>query len=172
MAPIPARPNDGRHDDRRAPLLDENTIRFPLLGCVVDALTLDETLRRVDDVIRRGGPVQHCVVNACQGWCSRRPMTVCARSSPPARSSTPTARRSSGRARLLGVPLPERVAGIDLFVALLGVGRWRGYAVYFLGARPEVVAEVVRRAPRKRPSTCTSQAPHSGYFSGPDEKRR
>ena len=41
--------------------------------------------------------------------------------------------------RLLGDPLPERVAGIDLMDALLELAERRGYRVYFLGARAEVL---------------------------------
>src|SRR4051812_1368628 len=38
--------------------------------------------------------------------------------------------------RLLGRPLPERVAGIDFFESLLARGDQRGWSVYLLGARP------------------------------------
>jgi len=44
-----------------------------------------------------------------------------------------------------GLALPERVAGIDLFVALLGMAEERGYGVYFLGATHDIVAATVRR---------------------------
>ena len=45
--------------------------------------------------------------------------------------------------RLAGVPLPERVAGVDLTVKLLAESASRGLSVYFLGARPEVVRSLV-----------------------------
>ncbi|QCW50789.1 WecB/TagA/CpsF family glycosyltransferase [Nocardioides dongxiaopingii] len=41
--------------------------------------------------------------------------------------------------RLLRRPLPERVAGIDLFEALLGLADERHLRVYLLGATPEVL---------------------------------
>jgi N-acetylglucosaminyldiphosphoundecaprenol N-acetyl-beta-D-mannosaminyltransferase len=44
--------------------------------------------------------------------------------------------------RLAGVPLPERVAGVDLTVGLLAEGASRGLSAYFLGARPEVVRKL------------------------------
>ena len=40
--------------------------------------------------------------------------------------------------RLLGVPFPERVAGIDLLGALLAAMEREGRSAYFLGARDEV----------------------------------
>jgi len=45
--------------------------------------------------------------------------------------------------RWLGDPLPERVAGIDLMYRLLERADKKHYRVYFLGAKPEVVEEVV-----------------------------
>src|SRR6188472_2886012 len=44
--------------------------------------------------------------------------------------------------RLLGRPLPERVAGIDLFESLLTRGDQRGWSIYLLGARPDVLRRV------------------------------
>jgi N-acetylglucosaminyldiphosphoundecaprenol N-acetyl-beta-D-mannosaminyltransferase len=44
--------------------------------------------------------------------------------------------------RALGADLPERVAGIDLFDRLLGEAERQGLRCYFLGARPEVMAEL------------------------------
>jgi N-acetylglucosaminyldiphosphoundecaprenol N-acetyl-beta-D-mannosaminyltransferase len=45
--------------------------------------------------------------------------------------------------RLLGEPLPERVAGIDLFEALLERGDRERRSVYLLGAKPEILARLV-----------------------------
>lgn len=45
--------------------------------------------------------------------------------------------------RMLGKPLPERVAGIDLFTNLLQLAHEENLSVYLLGATPEVVAKVV-----------------------------
>ncbi len=44
--------------------------------------------------------------------------------------------------RMLGRPLPERVAGIDLFLRLLELADVEHRSVYLLGATPEVVARV------------------------------
>jgi N-acetylglucosaminyldiphosphoundecaprenol N-acetyl-beta-D-mannosaminyltransferase len=49
--------------------------------------------------------------------------------------------------RFLGRPLPERVAGIDLFESLLDLANRQGYRVYLLGATANVLAtleEVIR----------------------------
>lgn len=44
--------------------------------------------------------------------------------------------------RMLGQPLPERVAGIDLFVRLLELADQKHLSVFLLGATPEVVEKV------------------------------
>ena len=48
-------------------------------------------------------------------------------------------------ARLLGHDVSERVAGIDLFEALLHVSATHGYPVFFLGATDEVARRAVER---------------------------
>lgn len=47
--------------------------------------------------------------------------------------------------RLLGDPLPERVAGVDLMHELIGLAVRRGYPIYVLGARAEVLETAVAR---------------------------
>src|SRR5947207_1568501 len=52
-------------------------------------------------------------------------------------------------ARLVGRPLPERVAGSDLFVPLMATaaeGRWR---VYLVGAAPEVLKKAAGMLSRR-----------------------
>ena len=44
--------------------------------------------------------------------------------------------------RMLGQPLPERVAGIDLFIRLLELADEKHLSVFLLGATPEVVEQV------------------------------
>lgn len=66
--------------------------------------------------------------------------------------------------RLLRVPLPERVAGIDLMLALLPEAERRGDKVYFLGAKPEVLARMLGEVDRRFPElkVCGSR---DGYFA-------
>jgi N-acetylglucosaminyldiphosphoundecaprenol N-acetyl-beta-D-mannosaminyltransferase len=54
--------------------------------------------------------------------------------------------------RLLRQPLPERVAGIDLLERLVARAAADGRSVYFLGARDEVLSELVRRFRARYPS--------------------
>jgi N-acetylglucosaminyldiphosphoundecaprenol N-acetyl-beta-D-mannosaminyltransferase len=66
--------------------------------------------------------------------------------------------------RLAGVPLPERVAGVDLTARLLAEGSARGLSAYFLGARPEVVRSLADHCRRTYPGLKVAGW-RDGYFS-------
>ena len=66
-------------------------------------------------------------------------------------------------ARMLGIGVPERVAGVDLFFSLLSLASERGDSVFLLGAREDVVNEAVRRVQGDYPSLKISGW-HHGYF--------
>ena len=70
--------------------------------------------------------------------------------------------------RFAGDPLPERVTGVDLMARLLEAGSKRGLRAFFLGARPEVVAELARRCARDYPGLVVAGF-RDGYF-GPGEQ--
>jgi len=72
-------------------------------------------------------------------------------------------------ARMLGVDVPERVAGVDLFHALLAMSASRGYTVYLLGAKHEIVAETARRVQQLYPGLKLAGY-HHGYFWDDEEK--
>lgn len=63
-------------------------------------------------------------------------------------------------ARLLGIPVPERVAGVDLFDRLLALVDAKGLPVHLLGATQEVVEQVVAVAARH------PRLPIAGYHHG------
>jgi N-acetylglucosaminyldiphosphoundecaprenol N-acetyl-beta-D-mannosaminyltransferase len=69
--------------------------------------------------------------------------------------------------RLAGVPLPERVAGVDMTARLLVAGSEHRLSAYFLGARQEVIDDLVRRCERDYPGLTVAGA-RNGYF-GPDD---
>lgn len=71
-------------------------------------------------------------------------------------------------ARFLGLDVPERVAGIDLFNELIARSASNGFSVFLLGARPEVVARVARLLVERYPSLRIAGA-HHGYFWDEEE---
>jgi len=72
--------------------------------------------------------------------------------------------------RLLGAPLPERVAGIDLFTELLGEASRRSQRVFLLGAAQDVLDLVVQRVNRDYPGVVVVGAQH-GWFD-PSESQQ
>ena len=115
--------------------------RHDILGCGVDDLTMEETLAVVEGFIASGRPHQHVVVNvdkvvkASRDERLRAIVNGCDLINA---DGMPIVWAS----RLLGTPLRERVTGIDLFHALMVRAAERGWRVYLLGAREEVVSRV------------------------------
>lgn len=136
--------------------------RVALFGCAIDTLTMDQTVAAIDRRIRAGAPTQHCVVNVSKVVLMRDDQRL----REIVRSCAIVNADGQGivwAARLLGVKLPERVAGIDLFVALLALADLRGYSLYLFGAQEEVVADVARIVREAAPGL-TVAGSHSGYF--------
>jgi N-acetylglucosaminyldiphosphoundecaprenol N-acetyl-beta-D-mannosaminyltransferase len=70
--------------------------------------------------------------------------------------------------RLLDKPLKERVAGVDLFEALMQRSARTGWRVFLLGAREEVVSEVKRQYELKYPGL-TVAGYRNGYWKPEEE---
>jgi len=70
--------------------------------------------------------------------------------------------------KLLGAPLPERVAGFDLMVECLKEAAASSQPVYFLGSHPEVLPRALANALKSFPGLNIVGC-HHGYF-GPDEE--
>lgn len=66
-------------------------------------------------------------------------------------------------ARLLGYEVPERVAGIDLFVELIKLSEEKEYPVYFLGAKEEVLTTMCEKINATYPHLRIAGS-HHGYF--------
>lgn len=141
--------------------------RIEMMGCEIDNLSMEATLQKIDGFITSGQPHQHVAVNvdklvkASRDADLRTIINGCALISA---DGMPVVWAS----RLLGKGLPERVAGVDLFEALMKRSSDRGWRVFLLGAREEIVVEVKNRYERKYPglTVCGYQ---NGYWT-PDEE--
>lgn len=71
--------------------------------------------------------------------------------------------------RLLRMPLPERVTGIDLMSRMLDRAHHHSYRLYLLGAKEEVLAQVRRRIERDYPGIIIAGA-RNGYYNPADEE--
>lgn len=140
--------------------------RVTLFGCNIDNVSMGETLERVEDFVRARRPHQHVVVNvdklvkASRDEDLRRIINACDLVNV---DGMPVVWAS----RLLGKPLKERVAGIDLFEALMRRAADKGWRVFLLGARPDVVREVAATYVRRYPALVLAGV-RDGYWQGKD----
>ncbi len=117
-------------------------MRIELMNCQIDNLSMAETVSTVERFIVEGGPHQHVVVNVDKIVKANRDpqlLEIINRCDLVNVDGMPVVWAAS----LLGRPLKERVAGIDLFKALVEQADKRGWRVFFLGARQEVVSRTV-----------------------------
>jgi N-acetylglucosaminyldiphosphoundecaprenol N-acetyl-beta-D-mannosaminyltransferase len=141
--------------------------RITMMGCAVDNLTMEETLATIEGFIQSGRPHQHVVVNVDK--------LVKASRDPALRAiingcdlvnadGMPVVWAS----RLLGKPLKQRVAGVDLFDALMRRAAERGWRVYLLGAQDDVVLDVRAKYQRAYPRIRFAGHRH-GYWRADQE---
>jgi N-acetylglucosaminyldiphosphoundecaprenol N-acetyl-beta-D-mannosaminyltransferase len=142
--------------------------RIALMGCPLDVLSMEETLDRVEAVVRSGRPHQHMAINAAKFAAMEKNAELRAAVR---RSDVITADGASivTAARFLGSPLPERVAGIDLFQAIVARAAQRSWRLYFLGAKPEIVRKTVEVLSARHPGLIVAGY-RDGYFSKDEEE--
>ena len=143
--------------------------RSELLGAPLDLLALEDAVEAVDATIDARRSLQHACVNAAKivrlqkDEMLRDALWGCD-------LVTADGQGVVWAARLLGMDVPGRVAGIDLMEALLARAEQRGHRVYLLGARPAVLEDAVTEIRRRYPAISIAGR-HHGYFSRADEAR-
>jgi N-acetylglucosaminyldiphosphoundecaprenol N-acetyl-beta-D-mannosaminyltransferase len=151
------------HRFERAPA---PTDRAHVLGCEIDRLDLAGMVDRIDQVIAARGFAQHAAVNAAKIVAMRhdeelgRIVRGCELVSADGQSVV-------WASRVLSDPLPTRVAGIDLMQELLALAERRGYRVFILGARNDVLVRAIVRIRERHPRLIVAGA-RDGYFSDED----
>lgn len=120
---------------------DQEASRHDVMGVGIDPLTMDQTVERLKSLMTDGGNHNHLSINAAK--------IVSARENPGKQDEFNAADvvSADGQAvvwasKLLGRPVPERVAGIDLMNRLVELSAQEGQRIYLLGARPEVLDAV------------------------------
>lgn len=142
--------------------------KINILNTSIHNLSMQETLEIVDNSISQGKQLHHVVVNAGKIVAMQKDLQL--------RKSVNESDliNADGQAvvwasRVLGKPLKERVAGIDLMENLVKLAHQKNYKIFFFGAQEEVVKKVV--------DTYTNQfSPNiiagyrNGYFKKNDEQ--
>lgn len=112
--------------------------RIIILDTIIDVLSIEETINLVEEYVVQKEPLHLMGVNADkinelnQNERLKQIVNSCGIINADGASVVMAG-------KYLGMPLPERVAGIDLMKSLVELSEKRGYSVYLLGARQEVV---------------------------------
>lgn len=141
--------------------------RVVVLGTPIDNLTMSETLNSIAKAIESSRHLHHTVVNAGK--------IVSMQRDPQLRESVVNADiiNADGQgvvwaSKLLGNPLKERVAGIDLMEELVGLASRNHYKVFFFGAKEEIVRSVVEHYTELYSSDIIAGY-RNGYFKKEEE---
>lgn len=142
-------------------------MRAELLGCPIDILTMSETVQLASQAMQSRTRLQHVALNVAK--------FVNMRSDPVLKAdvmgSDLVGIDGMGivlAARLFGLPVKERVAGVDLFLEVLSVCAAKGFKPYLLGATPQVLAQATENARGKFPSLLFAGS-CDGYFKPEQE---
>jgi N-acetylglucosaminyldiphosphoundecaprenol N-acetyl-beta-D-mannosaminyltransferase len=141
--------------------------RVTILGCPIDALTLEETVAQVERSIDARTTCQHVSINAAK-LVKFQSDEVLREAIEGCELITADGQSVVWASRVLGQSLPERVTGIDLMHALFDAARLRGHRVYLLGAREEVLERAATEVESSYPGV-SIVGRHHGYF-GRDEE--
>ncbi len=146
-----------------------STQRIHILNTVIDNLSLSETLDVIQSHIHEHKPLQHVVVNAGKIVAMQKDERL-RRSVNESDLINADGQAVVWASKILGKPLKERVAGIDLMQKLMEKARQNGYKVFFFGAKEDIVKAVVEKYSRMYgPEVIAGY--RNGYFEPEDEAR-
>ena len=157
----------GAHEVRSGPETADEPAVSTVLGTPVHKLTMDELLERIAVAVERQRRLRIGVVNAAKLVNMQRDPDL----DRDVRTSDLVLADGMSvvwASRILGVPLPERVAGIDIMFRTLELGREPGYRVFLLGASEDVCSSVAEQITSDYPGVQVAGR-RNGYFSPEDE---
>lgn len=154
--------------DGRGQIVSGDEKEARIMGLRMHLWTMEETVRNIEERLSKGLFTQHVVVNVAKLLAARRDpqLKACIER---CEIINVDGMGVVWGARFLGYPVPERVAGVDLFFALIALAERRRYGVFLLGAREAVLEEAVRRLRKSHPALPLAGW-HHGYFSGYEER--
>ena len=142
--------------------------RINILNTTIDNYTIHETIQIIDEVIQNKKQLHHVVVNAGKIVAMQTDLKL--------RQSVNESDviNADGQAvvwasKILGKPLKERVAGIDLMENLVRMAHEKKYKIFFFGAKEEVVKSVVEKYSNQYSYNIIAGY-RNGYFEIGEEK--
>lgn len=142
--------------------------RTSLLGYKLDNLTENETVDVIEKFVNEKIPHQHVVLNAAKivncynDEKLKQIINDCDLINVDGQAVV-------WAARFLGIPLKERVAGVDLMVRLIAESEKKGWRVYFLGAKENVLQMMVEKLKIEYPNLFIAGF-RNGYFKKDEEE--
>lgn len=141
--------------------------RRELLGAPMHALSMAETIGLAEESMRTRQPLLHTVVNVAK----LVTMTNNAELREDVGSADVINVDGVGvlwGARLLGVAIEERVAGVEVMTEMFALCASKGYRPFLLGAEQQVLDAVAAELARRYPSLVIAGLQH-GYFATDEE---
>jgi len=148
-------------DIKQEKILGKNK-RITILNTTIDVLDTKETIELVEKYVKTKTPLHLMGVNADkinevnENELMKKIVNSCGIINADGASVVLASKH-------LGMPLPERVAGIDLMQDLVKLSADKGYSIYLLGAKQEVV-EKTAEVLKERHSKLNIVGIHNGYF--------
>ncbi len=141
--------------------------RYPIFNTYVNVLSLEETIEKIENIIKEKKPTQHVVINASKINLMNddEKLTKIINDCPLINADGASI---IWAAKKFKIPLKERVTGIDLFLKLIEKSNEKGYKVYLFGAREEVVLKV-KNIFEKKYTNIKIVGYRNGYFSENNE---
>ncbi len=142
--------------------------RINIFNIPVDALTMRETVNLIDKSIIERHPIHHVVINAVKVANAQKD-SVLKESIINCDIINADGQGIVWASRLLNMPLPERVAGIDLMEELVILAAKKQYKIFFLGAKEEIVKKVIEVYANKFGDNIIAGY-RNGYFTNDEEQ--
>ena len=143
-----------------------NNKRITILNTVIDVLNMQETVALVEKYVQKKVPLHLAGVNAdkINELNHNNRLKQIINSCGVINADGASVVLAS---KFLKKPLPERVAGIDLMQNLIALSEKKGYSIYLLGAKQEVVQKTAKVLHKQYPGLNIAGI-HNGYFQKND----
>ncbi|HRU99606.1 MAG TPA: WecB/TagA/CpsF family glycosyltransferase [Ruminococcus sp.] len=146
-------------------ILEKNK-RIQILNTTIDVLDFNQTIELVEEYVKKKVPLHLMGVNAdkINELNKNERLKQIVNSCGIINADGASVIKAS---KYLGKKLPERVAGIDLMQSLVSLSSEKGYSVYLLGAKQEVVEKTADVLKKQYPNLKLVGI-HNGYFKEND----
>ncbi|NLO89055.1 MAG: WecB/TagA/CpsF family glycosyltransferase [Clostridia bacterium] len=144
-------------------------MKSEIMGALVDPVTLEEAVGKVEQFIASGKPHHVVTLNAEILYRAQRDpelMKVILE----ADLVTPDGAGIVWASKRLGCPVPERVTGIDLMLALAKRAGEKGWRLFLYGAAPGVAEEAAKKLKAKNSGIRIAGTSH-GYLNSGEQKQ-